>query len=73
MNYDRGAVKHDDRVDVLAIGVNHPTEGVARDTEDVIRETYEQRRREDLLRLLEHHQETPASTGGAGGWGDLYG
>ena len=73
MNYERGAVKHDGRVGVLAIGVNHLTEGVARDTEGAIRETYEQRRCEDLLRFLEHHQETPATTGGAGEWGDLYG
>jgi hypothetical protein len=39
ITYDRGSLKHDDRLDALAMGVNYWTEQMSRDADRGIRES----------------------------------
>ena len=50
---DRGALKHDDRVDVLAMAVGHWTEYMARDNQQAITDYKEELREEEYKRFLE--------------------
>jgi len=50
----RGALKHDDRIDVLSIGVAHWVEIMNRDTEQAIEDYKEEQMREELEEFMDH-------------------
>lgn len=63
INYDRGALKHDDRLDSLAIAVAYWVEQMARDQDETIR----QDREEAWDREIESFMENALGAGMAGG------
>jgi hypothetical protein len=54
VNYDRGALKHDDRLDALAIAVGYWTENMAQDEDRGVRAEREQALDRELERFLDH-------------------
>ena len=52
--HDRGALKHDDRLDALAIAVAFFTESLARDEQEGLRREREDRRQAEILRFQSH-------------------
>ncbi len=54
VNYDRGALKHDDRLDALAIAVGYWAENMAQDEDRGIRHEREEALNRELERFMEH-------------------
>lgn len=52
ITYDRGSLKHDDRLDALAIGVNYWTEQMSRDADRGIRESNQKKLDEELRSFI---------------------
>lgn len=54
INYDRGALKHDDRLDALAIAVAHWTEKMARDQDETIKADRDEAWDREIDRFMEN-------------------
>lgn len=54
ISYDRGALKHDDRLDALALGVSYWTEKMARDQDLQIKSDREEALQDELDRFMDN-------------------
>lgn len=51
---DRGALKHDDRLDALAIGVTYWSEALAQDVDDMVLQSEEDENKRQVWEFMEH-------------------
>lgn len=62
LSYDRGALRFDDRIDVLALGVGYWTDRMARDQDQAIKDRRQELLDEELERFMENALGTYKST-----------